>query len=170
MSNRVVYDILDQQFGGWSFLFVAVCLGVFVFVLSLATQYGVFPSTLGRSKNMTAITGYVTALFILIFGMLGVFTSYQTFSGYKALRAAEVDAVVEGCIEDFSPKITRSRGELESFSVDGRRFVYSGGQTNTGFQQTVAEGGPMREGLYLRVHYYGNVILKLEIVAEECKS
>ena len=51
----------------------------------------------------------------------------------------------------------------ESFVVGGRRFSYSDFVVTSGFHNAASHGGPIREGLYVRVTYLGNLILRLEI-------
>jgi hypothetical protein len=51
----------------------------------------------------------------------------------------------------------------ESFVVDGKRFSYSDFIVTSGFHNAASHGGPIRAGLYVRVSYIGNVILRLEI-------
>ena len=51
----------------------------------------------------------------------------------------------------------------QPFSVAGRRFSYSDYVVTAGFRQTTAHGGPIREGLRVRVTHAGNTILRLEV-------
>ena len=55
----------------------------------------------------------------------------------------------------------------EHFVVNGVRFEYSDFEVTSGFNNTSSHGGPVRQGLYVRIHYIErnskNVILKLEI-------
>jgi hypothetical protein len=51
----------------------------------------------------------------------------------------------------------------ESFEVSGRRFDYSDSSSYIGFHQTAANGGPIRNGLQVRVWTIGDVIVRLEI-------
>ncbi len=51
----------------------------------------------------------------------------------------------------------------ESFVVGDRRCAYSDDLVTAGFHNTRRHGGPIREGLYVRVTYFGNSILRLEV-------
>jgi hypothetical protein len=51
----------------------------------------------------------------------------------------------------------------ESFTVEGHRFSYSDYIVTSGFHNTASHGGPIREGLHVRVTYSGNLILRLEV-------
>jgi len=78
-----------------------------------------------------------------------------------ALRDGQY-AVVEGYVSDFVP-MPHSGHSMESFVVQGHRFSYSDYVVSAGFNNTASHGGPIREGLYVRVTYTNDVILRLEI-------
>ena len=73
---------------------------------------------------------------------------------------------VVGVVTDFSPA-KNERGSRETFTVDGVPFSYSDYFLSGGFNQTNLRGGPMGNGLQVRILYepmpYGNVIQRLEI-------
>jgi hypothetical protein len=52
---------------------------------------------------------------------------------------------------------------MESFVVRGVRFEYSDNVSTAGFNNTTSHGGPIREGLPVRVWYRGNEILRLDV-------
>lgn len=70
--------------------------------------------------------------------------------------------VVEGPVEDFVP-MPYGGHALERFSVGGVAFAYSDFVLTCGFRNTSSHGGPIHEGIGVRVHYVGGDILKLEI-------
>lgn len=70
--------------------------------------------------------------------------------------------VVEGSVKDFIP-MPRQGHQDETFTVNGVRFSYSDFRPTCGFNNTASHGGPIRSGLGVRIHYVGNLILKLEI-------
>ncbi|MGH9970245.1 MAG: hypothetical protein ACREBG_20950 [Pyrinomonadaceae bacterium] len=51
----------------------------------------------------------------------------------------------------------------ETFVVDGHRFSYSDYDETKGFNRTQSHGGPMREGLQVRITHVDGSIVKLEI-------
>ena len=75
-----------------------------------------------------------------------------------------VAEVVEGEVQDFQPMPRTGKG-TEQFTVGGVRFAYSDYIVGPGFNRTSRNGGPIREGLHVRIHYSGDsaAILKLEI-------
>lgn len=70
--------------------------------------------------------------------------------------------VVEGIVENFDPMPYQGH-KSETFTVDGVKFSYSDFQVTSGFNNTASHGGPIREGLPVRISYKGNTILKLEV-------
>lgn len=74
--------------------------------------------------------------------------------------------VVSGIVRDFSPMPFEGHA-YEQFCVDTTCFHYSDYEKTGGFNHTSSHGGPIREGLPVRVTYAAssrqNVILKLEI-------
>ena len=76
--------------------------------------------------------------------------------------------VVEGSVENFDP-MPRSGHKMESFTVDGVRFEYSDFVVTPGFNNATSRGGPIREGLQVRISHIGNTILKLEVPASANK-
>ena len=71
-------------------------------------------------------------------------------------------SVVEGSVANFHP-MPASGHDNETFSVNGVRFSYSDFDGSPCFNNTASHGGPMREGLRVRIAYWGNCILRLEV-------
>lgn len=93
-------------------------------------------------------------------GFLGTFLRYN--EAQTILREGKA-LVVEGQIENFE-----ASNKAESFSVAGIPFKYTvGGQGSPGFTRLSMDGGPLRAGLYIRIHYANlngyNTILQLEL-------
>jgi hypothetical protein len=50
-----------------------------------------------------------------------------------------------------------------TFRVGDVRFAYSDFRVSCGFNNTTSHGGPVREGLHVRIHYVEGIILKFEV-------
>jgi len=74
-------------------------------------------------------------------------------------------SVIEGTVANFHP-MPYSGHEEERFSVSGVDFSYSDYILVPCFNNTASHGGPIREGLRVRIAYSGNCILKLEVASE----
>jgi len=102
-------------------------------------------------------------IFILMYG------NYRAI--LSAYRSGEYNTV-EGMISDFQPKPAFGGG-YESFKVKDVPFFYSDYESSPGFNRTTRRGGPIKEGLPVRITYVydnesspdRNVIVKLEIAA-----
>jgi len=105
----------------------------------------------------------------LAFTLLMVAISYLAIvpmerSARRALESGDFK-VVEGEVRSFRP-MTRESKEDESFEVGGVPFHYGDGRISAGFDDTARRGGPIREGLPVRITYRDNTILRLEVRAD----
>lgn len=72
------------------------------------------------------------------------------------------DVTQAGPITDFHPMPSSGHPD-ESFIVQGARFEYSENEVTAGFNGTVAVGGPLREGLLVRIWHVNGEILRLDV-------
>ena len=82
----------------------------------------------------------------------------QAVSAMRNNRAA----FIEGIVTDFKP-MPYTGHAMESFVVYGVRFEYSDYVITAGFNNTTSHGGPIREGLPVRIWYRAIEILRLDI-------
>lgn len=119
--------------------------------------------------------------YFLTFGFLVIVTVANVGVFLQYLHALDVYEhknyrVVEGVVEDFKPKKLFTKNKIERFSVNGVRFSYSDLIRNPGFRHSNAYGGPIREGLQVRISYMiinqalDKWILKLEIAKNKNAS
>jgi hypothetical protein len=110
--------------------------------------------------------GTKLGFFVLACSVLWIaFTCSRAWRDYSALRNALKEgniAVVEGRVENFVPMPYIGHAQ-ERFSVCGVSFSYSDYGVTAGFNNTSSHGGPIREGLWVRMAYVGNSIARLEI-------
>jgi hypothetical protein len=52
---------------------------------------------------------------------------------------------------------------MESFTVNGHHYRYSDSVVTAGFNNTQPHGGPIREGMTVRITNFGGQIARLEI-------
>jgi len=144
-----------------SFAWWFPAIGVLVFVVAAALALALR----GWKRLFVAVLAAFALLWVIRAGL-------QVLGDYFAARrdaASAVTPVVEGLVEDFHGTAPDGSGS-ESFAVRGVPFSYSHYIITGGFRQTADQGGPVRQGLYVRIHYrpnsssyVGNLIVKLEI-------
>jgi hypothetical protein len=160
----VVFNILDSGYRQWwwpdggLFLALLVFLIILVFWIIEAQKRGEKIAFFKVSFVAIALVGTSIALPL---GFIGTFSDYQKCSHSLALGQT---SYVEGTVDNFVPMpYSGHTPGLESFTVSGVPFSYSDYIPVAGFNLTSSHGGPIRQGLPVRIWYVGNEIVKLEI-------
>lgn len=102
-------------------------------------------------------TGF--AVFGVILSVGGNLSAHS--EAVKALRSGRYE-IVEGTVTNFVPMPWEGHAN-ESFDVAGHHYEYSDFVVTTGFRQSRSHGGPIREGLRVRIADVGGRIFRLEI-------
>jgi hypothetical protein len=158
MNYQVVFDVAESGYKGWTFpalgmIFVVIGLFVVVFRNRLPT----------RGPKWAARTFPFVFLGVAVLWVAATLSS--TYGEYLRFRGAlreQTAAVVEGKVERFAP-MAQSGHALESFCVKDACFRYSDYLVTSAFNKPSSKGGPISEGLQVRVTYLGNAILRLEV-------
>jgi len=79
-------------------------------------------------------------------------TVYGFHDEARAAAKSPSTPLVEGVVEDFHPAPYEGHQD-ESFSVGGVRFAYSDYVITGGFRQSSSHGGPIHQGLVVRIRY-----------------
>lgn len=163
MDYSVVYDVAQEtpDIGFPAFGLIFVALGALLWRYRdqmPASGYGPFRS---RKAFVSVFLGF--GILWTSIASLGVLGSY--FGARRSLSDGTA-RVVEGVVQDFHA-MPYSGHDTERFTVGGVRFAYSDYSVGAGFNNTSSHGGPIREGLLVRIHYTGSqgrtTILQLEI-------
>jgi hypothetical protein len=161
MNYQVVYDIREVIYPGW-WIFA---IGILLFSLGLGIIF------FGDKKPLNSIIGsstkqrIVMPIFASIFGAVWVGGGVLNYSNFANLRTAARNGsteVVEGKVEQFVPMPPEGHAK-ETFIVNGQYFAYSDYDMTKGFNHTQSHGGPMKEGLQVRITHVDGSIVKLEI-------
>jgi len=103
---------------------------------------------------------------MVAFGVLITISSFgATYGEYRQLVAALEHrdfTVVEGVVHNFVPMPYEGHAD-ESFDVAGHHYEYSDFMVTEGFNNTQSHGGPIRDGLRVRIADVGGRIARLEI-------
>jgi len=85
----------------------------------------------------------------------------RSLDASEALHGGKCE-VVEGRVENFHPMPSGGH-DTERFEVNGTHFSYSDFMVTAGFNNAASHGGPIREGLQVRICHQSGVILRLEV-------
>lgn len=155
MGYVMVFNVGQQGANLWSAAFgsAAVLVGLLLF------RYRQWP------RRQIAVR-YAVAVFSGLIGLWTVLDTGRELRDYyrcqRALRNGEA-RVVEGVVENFVP-MPYGGHALEHFTVRGVPFAYSDFVATCGFRNTSTHGGPIRQGIAVRIHYLDGDILSLEIM------
>jgi len=152
MSYKTIFDVaqneglaLRSSITGFAF----ICIGLLFFF---------------ARKKLNVPIRY-PSLF-LAFSILWTCLKYSgNSSDYPALVAALHEGkcqITEGVVTDFKPMPYEGH-QNETFVVSGIRFEYSDYNSSAAFNQSASHGGPIKEGLKVRIHHVGNDIVRLEV-------
>jgi len=151
MNYVTIFEIAKQDFPWWfvSLGLIAFCIGLIVF----------FFVPLLRAK-------FVAAAFMILglgWSLLSYSSARRQFTSYHASYAKGNFSVIEGKVENFVPMLPNGHS-AERFTLGRIKFSYAEGIITPCFHHTQPHGGPMRDGLQVRISYVDDCILKLEVV------
>jgi 4-amino-4-deoxy-L-arabinose transferase-like glycosyltransferase len=119
-----------------------------------------------RRKASLILIGIVYVVFLLIALLVSPFPGVQDM--YARAKNAFLHgqySIAEGPVADFHP-MPYSGHQMETFSVNGVQFSYSDYVIVPCFNNTASHGGPIHQGLRVRIAYSGDCILKLEVASD----
>jgi hypothetical protein len=154
-----VFTVLQQSVP-WQERFILpgiILFGIIGAVIAIIQRRG------RLSKSFIVLTAVVCAVFLLLAAYAYSAPGVQDM--YARAREAYVRgqySTVEGTVTNFHP-MPYSGHPNETFSVNGMQFSYSDYVLIPCFNNTSSHGGPIHEGLRVRIAYSGNCILKLEV-------
>jgi energy-coupling factor transporter transmembrane protein EcfT len=129
-------------------------------IVGLCTALAIVAFAKLKTRRVTIVIAYLLMVFMaLVLSPAGVADMYARA---RDTYAKGEYATVEGAVSNFHP-MPYSGHENETFSVNGVRFSYSDYVVSPCFNNTASHGGPIREGLRVRIAYSGDCILRLEV-------
>jgi hypothetical protein len=165
MIYETIFDAASTGFRGWWF----PAIGLFFIAIS---ALAVFARTAMQQPMPRAIKpahGRALKIFGFAFSIFWtVAAAAITIPNHLTLQNASASndcLIAEGVVANFLPAEDGGRKQ-ESFTVSGVPFAYSEYAISSGFNQTQPRGGPIRDGLQVRICYspwLENAIARLEI-------
>ena len=154
MDYTPVFDVTQSGFRQWWDVVFGLLFTVFGVVIF--RRFRVNTSTFRR------VIVFIFPVFAALFTITTLAVTLNDYCNLaSALRNGQCE-IVEGIVTEFDPMPYEGHKD-ESFVVNGHRFRYSDYQGTAGFNQSQSHGGPIHEGLAVRIHSKGNEIAKLEI-------
>lgn len=157
---RTVFDVEQSGYRQWPFALFGLIFVVAGFAMPALLRMGI----MGKGP------GWMQKWFPRIFVVGGILWTAGVLASTFVDYRKDVDAlqngraqVVEGRVDHFSEIPTKS----ESFNVNGVRFQYSDSLVIAGFNHTAFHGGPIREGLPVKIWYWHGQILRLQVKSSE---
>jgi hypothetical protein len=154
-----VFDATRTGYRQWSFaagglIFVAVGL-----VLPMLMRIGIFPKQPAWMQKWFPRVFLGFAIFWTATCFISTYVDYRRAVGAIRNNRAHM---IEGVVRDFKP-MPYTGHAMESFVVQGVRFEYSDYVITAGCNNTSSHGGPVREGLPVKIWYLRGEILRLDI-------
>ena len=153
-SRIIAYDISASGFDVWEYLVI----GGFVVLLAILDYKFPFIPYTSPPFAQRAMRWFVLLIVLLVF-VLG--TANLVYSYTSTMRAVKEGHIMK--VEGVVSKL-RATSFNESFCIYETCFSYPASYTSVGFRQLSSRGGPIRDGVNVRVYYFGNVITRLEIL------
>src|SRR5262245_23553961 len=160
MHFETVFDIAEVGYKAWYFPAVGllfIVLGAVILLVPPNYLRFIIAGPPSRTAGWVLLIG---ALLWTAVAFVGTFVPY--IASRNALRTGAY-SLVEGSVTDFVPQKREGKGPQESFTVAGQRFEYSAYTPLPGFNTPHSHGGPIQEGVYVRIAHKANTILRLEI-------
>ena len=161
MTYHTVFDAANQPFWqpAYNTFFIISAVGALVVFLPDLMQRLMPHGVQGSAHTLLGWILFVAPLLIGGYVIVNNYALYQrTLDNLKGGHFQ----VTEGPVTDFVPMPYEGH-RLEGFTLRGHRFTYSDYVLTPGFHNTASHGGPIREGLNVRVTFVNNVILRLEV-------
>jgi len=159
MPYVTVFDISKQPFEWWWPAIGLVIFAVGIFLIKFVS----------RERLNAKIAGWIMVVFGPIFTIVVYSSVNSMWSDWQRAYEGGYYSTVEGVVQDFKPMPYEGHQE-ECFRVQSQNFCYSDFIVQPGFRQSASHGGPIREGLPVRIAYRDGQILRLDIRADSLPS
>jgi hypothetical protein len=152
---QIVFDLSQKSFQWWfpAFGLIFAVIGGVMILLGRRNRW----------PHSRSFVGYIMVGFACLWSGLVFSTTFGEYLKLKSEYRHGQFSVVEGRVTNFRPMPYEGHAE-ECFSVDSQTFCYSDYVVSVGFNNSESHGGPIREGLPVRVSYIGNTIVRLEVM------
>jgi hypothetical protein len=163
VNYRTVFDASASVGPNW--LIMLVCAGLLLTGACLVVYRRQWPQFFFWPRTARGLASPFAFLYLAGAVLFSLTVGISSILHYRQITAALQTGhydIVEGRIANFVPAPYDGHQD-ESFCVELKCFQYSDYVVNEGFSRTRSHGGPMHEGLQVRITYLGNVIIRVEM-------
>jgi hypothetical protein len=160
MEYQTIFDVTTAGYRNWDFSAFGI---PFVAIGALlVTKRRSLPGWWGDRPRASSAFAYFFLVFSLLWTLIAFVSTYSDYSSLAQAVKSNSATVTEGIVHDFKPMPVTGHS-MERFCVSDRCFSYSDFNVTAGFNNTSSHGGPIREGLVVRVTHVRGSIAKLEV-------
>jgi hypothetical protein len=157
-----VFDVTQAGFKSWEFSAFGLIFIVVGVAMPTLIKKGIFRTQRPWMEKWFPRFFLGFAILWTLGSFITTFAEYRSAIGVMRSNRAEV---VEGAVTQFKP-MPYSGHVNESFVVNGVKFEYSDYGITAGFNNTTSHGGPIREGLPVKIWHLHGEILRLDVKKE----
>jgi hypothetical protein len=158
----VLFDVRTAEFSSW-IAFGPMVVLVAALVVELIRRRAEL-RTIFRVPTNPRMAVYLLAAVVLASMAGGLFRGYaEEQNEFVRVLDANQARTVEGVILNYTPQQWTGR-PLEKFRVDTSLFSFDGFGASPAYHQRLRSGGPLREGMRVRVFEHRGNILRIEVV------
>jgi hypothetical protein len=155
---RTVFAADPSKVHSWAPLpYVAVAAALYLYSVRLRRRDELI--TTGRGQLWSVRAGVVLSALGALLAVVMTIGEYRLCS--TPIDSSDVSVAV-GPVRDFVPVPATGHG-VGSFSVDNQQFEFSGMESGCSFHWAAVSGGPLREGMVVRIHSKYGRILRLDV-------
>jgi hypothetical protein len=154
-----VFDLARYGYTAWRAATIPMVAALAAIALLIPIRRAAWDRSRERQISevvaMISTAGCCLIAFVIV---ASTWSEYSTLS--RSIRAGHYRIII-GRVAHLTPE--RSGGHpIERFSVGADSFWYSSSATTSAFHTTVAKGGPIREGLFVRIFAVNGAIVRLD--------
>ena len=171
MTSSVVFDITQANWQSninWAPVAFYVVLGSIKLVMNMLYKRKAITEH-GFSWFYDKVTRALPFI-LLVFGFaVAALYARRAHADYTALRSAYEKGqceITDGTIEHFVPGRYTKYDSLESFDIGTKQFAYPSPGNTAAYKTTAADGGPMKNGLHVRIHRCEGDIARIDIIED----
>jgi hypothetical protein len=155
---RTVFEVSYFSNGCLRMSLLFLCAGI-VLVIGFAIPW--ISKRASRGRRIWFL--YILGPFYFLFGGLLLYSDLSNGWIFTSALANNQCDIVEGTVQVLyeQPRDGHARGDR--IRVSDKVFTYSYWQETLCYNKTISQGGELRNGVVVRLHYIGNDILEVEI-------